>query len=131
MRKPMKARFTPLRLALFAGAAIVGACSGEVTSPTASTSSMSIEGSSKFVPTDAQKAMIGVKDGTYVFTVDPKYNQVLELGPNRLELPANAICNLATSGYGVATWNQACAPQTAAVTITVVIKNASSDNPRI
>ena len=131
MRKPMKARFTAVRLALFAGAAILGACSGEVTSPTASTSSMSIEGTSKFVPTDAQKAMIGVKDGTYLFTVDPKKDQVLALGPNRLELPAHAICALATTNYGETTWNQSCAPQSAPVTITVVIKNATSDRPRI
>lgn len=130
MRKPMMARSPALRLALFAAAGVVGACSGDVTMPTASAPA-SIAASSKFVPTDAQKALVGVKDGSYAFTVDPRRDQVLTFGANRLELPANSICNLATSGYGVSTWNQSCKPQTLPLTITVVIKNASSDNPRI
>jgi hypothetical protein len=131
MRKPMKARSSAVRLALFALAAVVGACSGDVTMPTASTPAASVEAASRFVPTDAQKALIGVKDGNYSFTIDPRRDQVLTFGANRLELPANSICDLATSGYGVATWNLSCKPQTATVTITVAIKNASSDNPRI
>ena len=131
MRTPMLARSTALRSTLFACAALLGACKGEVTAPSAATPAKSIEAKSSFVPTAAQKALIGVVDGTYAVTIDPRYNQSLSLGPNKLVIPAYSICNLLTSGYGPATWNTSCTPHTLPVTITVVIKNSQSDHPQV
>lgn len=131
MRTPMQARSTAIRYTLFACAALLGACKGEMTAPSAAAPAKSVEAVSKFVPTAAQKALIGVVDGTYSVTVDPRVNQSLSLGPNHLDIPANSICNLLTSGYGTSTWNNACTPQTLPVTITVVIKNSQTDKPQI
>ena len=129
MFKPTKAR-TALRFALLAGAAVLGACSSEVTSPRA-TPLHGNEATSMFVPSASAKALIGVVDGTYAVTFDPTKNQQFYLGPNYLSLPEHSVCNLLTSGYGTAYWDASCIPETGAVTLTVVIKNASSSNPSI
>ncbi len=84
-----------------------------------------------FVPDAASKIMYGIKDGTYTFTIDPRRNQSLNLGPNRLELPANSVCDLTSSGYGPSTWNQPCKPHLLPLTITAVVKGATSDHSRV
>ena len=129
MFKPTKAR-TALQFALLAGAALLGACSSDVTSPKATTA-RATQATSMFVPSAAAKALIGVVDGTYTVTVDPKLDQQFNLGPNYLALPANSICNLTTSGYGTAFWDAPCSPETTPLTLTVVIKNAASANPSL
>lgn len=86
---------------------------------------------STFVPTAAQKALIGVTDGTYRFTFDPKQDQVFSLGPNRLEIPAWAVCKVGITNYGPTFWNAPCTPQTTPVQLTVTVKNAASDNPSV
>lgn len=127
----MQARSTAVRSTLLACAALLGACSGEMTSPSAATPAKSVEAVSAFVPTAAQKALVGVVDGTYSVTIDPRYNQSLYLGPNKLVIPAYSICNIGTSGYGPSTWNNACTPRTQSVTITVKITNSQTDHPRV
>ncbi len=131
MRMPKQARSTVVRNTLFACAALLGACSGEVTSPTAATPAKSVEAVSAFVPTAAQKALIGVIDGTYSVAIDPRYNQSLVLGPNRLNIPANSICRLGASGYGPTTWNNACTPHALPIVLTVIIKNSQTDHPQV
>lgn len=129
MSMPMKAR-TTVRFALLAGAALLGACSSEVTSPKATPQHVT-EATSMFVPSASAKALIGVADGTYAVMFNPGQDQHFYLGPNHLSLPANSVCNLATSGYGAAYWDASCTPQTGLMTLTVVIKNAASTNPSI
>ena len=129
MSMPTKAR-TALRFALLAGAAVLGACSSEVTSPKATPLHVN-EATSMFVPSASAKALIGVADGTYAVTFNPGQDQQFYLGPNHLSLPANSVCNLLTSGYGAAYWDASCTPQTGYMTLTVVIKNAASSNPSI
>ena len=107
---------------------LLGACSGEVTAPAAAPS-RAIEASSMFVPSASAKALIGVADGTYSMTLDPRKDQSFPLGPNRLDIPANAVCDLGTSGYGAAYWDKSCTPEQQPLTLTVVIKNASSLHP--
>ena len=81
--------------ALLGGGIVVAssACSVEpLEQPTAPSSAARVtttERASTFAPTAAQKALIGVTDGTYRVTFDPQKNQVFSLGPNRLEIPAN------------------------------------------
>ena len=128
MLQPTKARRVATRFTLIAGAMLLGACSGEVTAPAAAPS-RAIEASSRFVPSASAKALIGVADGTYSMTLDPTKDQSFLLGPNRLDIPANAVCNLLTSGYGAAYWSQSCTPEQQPLTLTVVIKDASSLHP--
>jgi hypothetical protein len=127
---PMQARPIASRLTLVA-ALFVGACSGEVTSPAASAPTKAVEATSIHIPTVSQKALIGVVDGTYSVTFDPKRDQSFSLGPNRLDIPANAVCNLLTSGYGEDYWNRSCSPEKQPVTLTVVIKNSQGTHPEI
>ena len=131
MFRPTKARNVAARFTLIAGTLLMGACSGDVTAPAAAPVRRSVEATSMFVPSAAAKALIGVVDGTYAVTFDPTHDQSFWLGPNHLSMPANSICDLATSGYGAAYWNHGCTPQTLPVTLTVVIKNAASSNPSI
>jgi len=123
-------------------AAIVGsgivvassACGTDTTAPTPAAPANKVttpEARSGFVPTAASKALIGVTDGTYTVTFNPAANQVFNLGPNRLEIPANAVCALGVSGYGAAYWDKPCTPETKAVTLVVTVKGASSSNPQV
>ena len=134
MRMPTTARSTaPLTTLLVASALVLSACAGETTGPTAASppQSTTLETTSSFVPSAASKALYGVKDGTYAFTFDPRRDQKFALGPNYLDMPANSVCRLVGSGYGPDYWNKSCAPETALVTITAVVKNASTSHPSI
>ena len=130
MLMPTKARAVVTRFTLIVVATLLGACSGEVTGPAAEPQG-AIEASSMFVPSASAKALHGVADGTYTFTFDPDDNQSIALGPNRLDIPGDAVCNLATSGYGAAYWDKPCSPEKRRVTLTVIIKNAASSSPSI
>ena len=131
MLRPTKARTVAARFTMIAGAMLLAACSGEVTSPAAKAPMQTPEAASMFVPSASAKALVGVADGTYAVTFNPGADQQFWLGPNHLSIPANSVCNLVTSGYGAAYWDRPCTPQTAPVTLTVVIKGASSSQPSI
>lgn len=131
MRLPMTARYRiSLLSALLMASTLLTGCAGESTAPNAP-ALLSELAKSPFVPTDAQKALVGASDGTYSFSIDPTRDQVLALGASQLFIPANAICDLATSSYGPAHWNDSCSLQTEALTITAVVKNAATDHPSI
>lgn len=131
MPLPTKARSTRF-LALAATGVMLAACAGESTAPAvkqqATTSQLR---TSPFVPTAAEKALIGVVDGTYSFNINAGSDQAIRLGPNYLSIPANSICDIATSSYGIGHWGESCTPQTGDVTITAVVRNAATDHPSI
>ena len=131
MRLPMMARYpiTLLSVLVLTSTLLTG-CAGESTAPNAPALSSKLT-TSPFVPTDAQRALVGASDGTYSFSIDPTREQVLAIGASQLSIPANAICDLATSSYGAAHWNDACSLQTDTLTITAVVKNAATDHPSI
>lgn len=136
MRLPMMARsrvsLVPLLTTVATASLLLAGCAGETTSPTAAQPrTLSAMRTSPFVPTDAQRALVGVADGTYSFTIDPSQEQSLQLGVSHLDIPANSICDLATSSYGAGTWNDACSHQTEAFTITAVVRNAATDHPSV
>jgi hypothetical protein len=131
MRMPMQARLSASLVTLLASALLLGACAREVTSPAASTPNRAIEATSMFVPSASTKALIGVADGTYSVTFDPNHKQSFSLGPNHLDIPVNAVCDLLTSGYGASYWNRPCSPQKKPVTLTVIIKNSQSAHPEV
>ena len=127
-------RFRIVALVLCGGVVVASsACSvnSKTIAPSSASSSTTAVRSSPFVPTAAQKALIGVTDGTYKVTFDPKQDQVFSLGPNRLEIPAWAVCKLGTTSYGPEFWNASCTPQTTLVQLTITVKNAASDNPSV
>jgi hypothetical protein len=132
MRSPMMARYrSTLYTMLAAGGMLLAACSRDVTSPSASTLRATPQRVSSFRPSKAAKALYGVSDGVYTLTFDPTEDNSFNLGLNHLDMPANSICDIANSSYGVGHWNESCTPQSDSVTITVVITGASSDHPRI
>ena len=112
---------------LVASGMLLGACAGEVTAPRAASN----EATSMFVPSDAAKALIGVADGTYTVTFDPKRDETFALGPNKLVIPADAVCDLKSSGYGPDQWNRNCKSEKGPITLTVTIKGAASVHPSI
>jgi hypothetical protein len=129
----MSKHFRIAALVLVGGIVVASsACSVDSTAPAPQQSAAKTpERVSQFVPTDAQKALIGMTDGTYRVTFDPQRGQVFSLGPNRLEIPANAVCSMGTSGYGPAFWNAPCAPETRPITLTVTVKDANTDKPSV
>ncbi len=131
MRLPTMARSRAKTLAMLATASfLLAACAEQATAPLASTTS-SQESTSRFTPSAAQLDLVGVSDGIYSFTFDPSKDQSLDLGPNHLDIPRNAVCELATTDYGVQYWNDPCSPERGTVTITATIRNAKSAHPRI
>lgn len=128
MRTPMTAQSRPSTLTVLAMASLLLAgCAGEATAPsTAAPGSVAMA-----APSLAAMALVGVKDGSYQFTIDPSKDQSLEFGPNHLDLPANSVCDLDDSGYGPDYWNRPCHAEKGAVTITAVVRNASSSHPSI
>jgi hypothetical protein len=131
MRLPTTARSRAKTLITLAAASLMlAACAGDATAPVAP-KNLTQEGTSPFVPTDAQRALVGVVDGVYTFNIDPTQTHTLQLGASGLYIPANAICDLGTSSYGIGTWNDDCAPQTRPMTITAVVRNAATDHPSV
>lgn len=102
-------------------ALLLAACSGDSTAPSAA----------RLQPVDASKALVGVVDGVYTFTIDPSQAQSIMLGASSLVLPASSVCTLATTSYGPDKWNDACVPEALPVTITAVVKNAATNHPSI
>jgi hypothetical protein len=63
-----------------------------------------------------------VKIGYVVaFRVDNSKGATQKIGDHVINIPANAICDLATSGYGVDYWNKSCSPMKGSVVITATL----------
>lgn len=131
MRLPTMARSRISLVAALASSVLAGACANDATAPAPPALNVSQEASSAFVPSAASKSLVGVSDGTYQFTVSPNRAASLVLGANMLAIPANAICDLSSSSYGASYWDDKCAPEKKPVTITAIVRNASSSHPSI
>jgi len=68
---------------------------------------------------------------TYTFRIDPRRDNNLTFGKHSLWLPANTVCDPATSGYGLGTWDASCSPLTTSITITAKVRGASGGLPRV
>jgi hypothetical protein len=131
MRLPMMARYRISTLTLLTVAGVLlTACAGDSIKPVALQQTSELA-TSPFKPTAAQKALVGVSDGTYSFVIDPSQDQSLSLGASHLDIPANAVCDLASSSYGPDHWNESCAAQVDTFTITAVVRNAATDHPSV
>ncbi|MEP6733649.1 MAG: hypothetical protein ABJE10_23585 [bacterium] len=82
-------------------------------------------------PQGAEKALVGVIDGVYTFTINPAIDQSIKLGASRLDLPASSVCALATSSYGPTAWDSSCDREKLPVVITAVVKNAATTHPSV
>ena len=71
------------------------------------------------------------EDADYTFTIDPRRDNYLTFGEHHLWLPANAVCDPATSSYGIGTWDDACSPLRSSITITARVRSASGGLPRV
>jgi hypothetical protein len=71
------------------------------------------------------------KDGTYIVNIDPNVANTLVMGANRLEIPAGAVCDLGSTGYGPSFWNAPCAPQTRSMQLTVTISSSGGSGTSI
>lgn len=71
------------------------------------------------------------RDGTYIVNVDPNVANTLVMGVNKLEIPAGAVCDLGSSGYGPSLWNAPCLPQTRAMQLTVTISSSGGSGTSI
>src|SRR5690348_16294104 len=136
MRLAMMARsrmsLVPLLTTVATASLLLAGCAGDATSRSAAQpKTLSAMRTSPIVPTDAQRALVGVADGTYTYEIDPNQAESLTFGASHLDIPANAVCDLATSSYGVGTWNDSCEPQTQPFTITAVVRNAATDHPSV
>jgi hypothetical protein len=130
MRLPMMARYRVSTLtALALSAVLLAGCAGDSIAPSKVQTSQ--VRTSPFVPTAAQKALVGVADGVYEFDIDPTKDQTLSFGASRLEIPANAVCHINESTYGSAFWNDECRRQGRRFKITAVIRNAATDHPSV
>ena len=125
MRLPMTARTPVSLLALIVASSVaLAGCSADATAPT----------TDPLQPTSAAASAIpltSLSNGTYTFTVNPAVSNTLTMGEHRLSLPANAICDLQTAGYGTGMWSNACVPETSPVTITAVVTTSLTDHARI
>jgi hypothetical protein len=118
------------------------ACSVDGINPTSSERSLSptasplaIEGSSS--GTDAQISNSGsgswgdlssLTDGSYTFNIDPRIDQVVTVGGNRVVLPASSVCAIGTSGYGPTMWDYGCNPQKKPFTLRVTVAGSGTEN---
>jgi hypothetical protein len=131
MRLPMMARYRISTITMLALAGVLlSACAGDSLKPPAVQKTSQLQ-TSTFVPTAAQKALVGVSDGTYSITIDPTRNQTVSLGASRLDIPANAVCDLDHSSYGVGHWDEKCLPERSRFRITAVVRNAATDHPSV
>ena len=119
-----------LRYLLLAMSGVVvasSACSTDATSPlplAAPESAGLSRGGDKPSKDDAD-------DHDYTFRIDPRRDNYLNFGDHSLWLPANSVCDPATSSYGIGTWNDACSPLTTTITITAKVRAASGGLPRV
>ena len=84
-----------------------------------------------FAPTAAQKALIGVTDGTYRVTFNPQRSQVIlaRSEPARRSRPTRSA-TMGTSGYGPSFWDAPCTPQTSPVQLTVTVRERRATTRR-
>lgn len=107
-------RFVPL---LIAGTVLIAAACSDTIAPTRSTSALDVFRGS------AAPAALTAADSTaktYTFSISPNGGSV-KVGGFRLDYPANAVCDPATSGYGPEYWLADCTALTTPITMTAKV----------
>jgi hypothetical protein len=104
----------------FAALALVGACADN----------------SAVAPTAESPAFVApanfLKTGYVIaFRVDNSKGITQKIQDNVINIPANAICDMATSGYGSTFWNRGCKPMKGSVVITATVLAGPDGAPYI
>lgn len=106
-----------LRTCLIAGltaAAIItaAACSNDLAAPSSSSATRVLAPSQMpfFSRDGASSSSATSSTVTVTFTINPNDDNYIAIGPHLLVIPANEVCDpsLASTGYGVGTWNLPC-----------------------
>jgi hypothetical protein len=114
--------FTRTSIATLAMVALA-ACSDSVTTPASPESSDALRPAEPHLTVGTTAVMS--------FWLDPRVDNIYQsFDGHRVVIPANSICQIATSGYGVGTWNNSCAPASAPIlfTITTTTNSAGFSN---
>jgi len=104
----------------FAALAIVGACADNTA----------------VAPTNAAPVFVAPANflqvgSSITFRVDNSQGTVQRLDDHVISIPAGAICDIATSGYGPEYWGKSCSPMRGSVTITATVLAGPDGAPYI
>jgi hypothetical protein len=128
MIKPTMAQSRLLALVISCG--MLAACAAGDAVPTAALDNAALSASGP----NLAKAPAPMKDtdsAKYVFVIQPNTSYDLQFGSHRLTIPAGAICDIASSGYGTTTWDAPCTSSSTAVQITAKVHGSSGGYPVI
>jgi hypothetical protein len=113
MRNSAKAFFA------FAALAMVGACADDNTAPVA------------LAPAVSAPANFSAAGAPVIFRVNNSEGITKKIGAHVINIPAGAICDLATSGYGKTLWDKPCSPLKGSVVITATVFSGPDGQPYI
>jgi hypothetical protein len=106
--------FRSLTTAALSALALAAACSDPITDPSAS------------LRPDAPRLIVATTS-TSAVTLYPTYDNVYQSAEgHRIVIPANSVCQPATSGYGAEFWDKPCTTATAPITFTITTSTNAS-----
>jgi hypothetical protein len=104
----------------FAALALVGACSDDsAVAPTA-------EAPAFVAPANFVKVGYSV-----TFRVNNEEGVTKKIGQHVINIPANAVCDLLTSGYGQTFWNKPCSPLRGSILVTATVLEGPDGAPYV
>lgn len=118
MRHSHTSRISAKALFAVVGLAFAGACADSVSAPT---SEVSVKGPAGF------DRVIGVDHFRYT----PTSGAAKRLGEHMIVMPAGAVCDPATSGYGLAYWDAPCTPVTHSIIFTATTMADAQGHPYV
>jgi hypothetical protein len=105
----------------FAALALVGACA-DSNSPVAPTAE---------VPAFVAPANFTKVGYSVTFRVNNEEGTTRKIGQHVINIPANAICDLLTSGYGQTFWNNSCKPLRGSILVTATVFEGPGGEPYV
>ena len=126
-------------LAAIVGSGIVvasSACSVDTGAPTTAPFASTQQPAPSFARGSSNTSVSGTSTsgpstGSLSVTFNPAFDQHIALGPNRIDIPANAVCSIGKSSYGPSYWDLPCEPETKAVTLTITVTGAGTDTASV
>ena len=103
----------------FVALAYVGACADNTAAPVAQ------------APAIVAPANFSQTGYTVVFRVNNSEGVTKKIGANVINIPAGAICDLTTSGYGKSFWDKPCTPLKGSVVITATVFSGPDGQPYV
>ena len=98
---------------------MAGACADSSVAPTAE------------VPAFTAPANFARVGNSIVFRVNNSEGITKRLGKHAITIPAGAICDLTTSGYGTTSWDKPCSPLKGSVVITATVLQDGDGQPYV